>query len=130
MNLDGWFDKMEDMRLLMNWLIYTLAIAITAYLLPGAQIFNLKSALLVALVLGLINAIIRPILIFFTLPLTILSLGLFVFVINAGLVMLAGEIVSGFRIDGFWWALLFSLIVSILNTFLSNLNKAVYESRR
>ena len=118
------------MKLIMNWLIYTLAITITAYLLPNVEISNLKAALLAALVLGLVNAIIRPLLIFFTLPLTILTLGLFVLVINAFLVLLASKIVPGFAVGDFWWALFFSLIVSVVNWFLSGLTKGPVSDNR
>lgn len=111
------------MRLIMNWLIYTLAITISAYFLPNVEVSNLKAALLAALVLGLINAIMRPLLIFFTLPLTILTLGLFVLVINAFLVLLASKIVPGFIVGGFWPATLFSLIVSAVNWILTGLTK-------
>jgi putative membrane protein len=109
------------MKILMNWLIYTLAITITAYLLPGVTVAGLGVALITALVLGLINAVLRPVFIFFTLPLTIISLGLFVFIINALLVLLAGYLVTGFMVAGFWWALLFSLIVSVINWILNGL---------
>ncbi len=118
------------MRLLMNWLIYTLAIAITSYLLPGVEVSGLWVALLTALVLGLVNAILRPVLIFFTLPLTILSLGLFVLVINAALVLLASKMVPGFYVDGFWVAVLFSLIVSFINAVFSAMAKGEDGRRR
>lgn len=115
------------MRLIMNWLIYTLAITMTAYFLPGVELSGLKAALLAAVVLGLVNTILRPLLVLFTLPLTILTLGLFVLVINAALILLAGKMVNGFEVDGFWWALLFSLIVTIINSILSNLTKGPYN---
>ena len=111
------------MKILINWLIYTLAITITAYLLPGVTVAGLGVALIAAVVLGLINAVLRPLFIFFTLPLTILSLGLFVFVINALLVLLASYFVDGFMVGGFWWALLFSLIVSGVNGLFGGLVK-------
>ena len=107
----------------MNWLIYTLAITITAYFLPGVQVSGLKAALIAAVVLGLVNVVLRPLLVLFTLPLTILTLGLFVLVINAGLVLLAGKIVPGFEVNGFWWALVFSLIVTVVNGILNGLTK-------
>jgi putative membrane protein len=114
------------MRLLMSWLIYTLAITITAYILPGVRVGGLGVALLTAMVLGLINAILRPLLIFFTLPLTLLTLGLFVLVINAVLVLVASKIVPGFYVGGFWWALAFSLIVTLVNAILNNLTRPYY----
>jgi len=113
------------MKILMNWLVYTLAITITSYILPGVQIGGLKAALLAALVLGLVNAILRPLLIFFTLPITILSMGLFVLVINAGLVLAASRLVSGFYVAGFWWALAFSLVIALVNWLLNRLVKPV-----
>ena len=103
------------MKILTNWLVYTLAITITSYILPGVEINGLKSALLAALILGLVNAVLRPILIFFTLPVTILTMGLFILVINAGLVLLASKLVSGFYVAGFWWALAFSLVITVVN---------------
>lgn len=103
------------MALLINWLVTALAVIIAAYLLPGVSVKSFFSALLVALVLGLINAILRPILVILTLPLTVVTLGLFIFVINALLVLLTSAIVPGFDVRNFWWALLFSLIFSIVS---------------
>ena len=102
------------MRFLLNWLIYALVIGIVGYILPGVRIEGIFAALATALVLGLINGILRPILIVFTLPLTILTLGLFLFVLNALMVLLAAAVVPGFIVAGFWWALLFSLVLSLL----------------
>lgn len=103
------------MGILVNWIITTIAIIVSAYLLSGVRISNIGAAIIAAAVLGLINAILRPILILFTLPLTILSLGLFIFIINAVLVLLASAIVPGFEVRNFWWALLFSLLFSIIS---------------
>ncbi len=103
------------MRILLNWLITTLAVLITAYLLPGVIVRNFFAALLAALVLGLVNAILRPVLVILTLPITILTLGLFIFVINALLVLLTSAIVPGFDVRSFGWALLFSLLFSIVS---------------
>lgn len=102
-------------NLLANWLLAGLAIFITAYLLPGVSVSGFVAALVLAVVLGAINAFVKPVLIVLTLPITVLSLGLFVFVINALLVMLAGLIVPGFSVDNFWWALLFALVLSVVN---------------
>ena len=103
------------MRILINWLVTTVAILITAYLLPGVTMRSLAAAVVTALVLGLINAIVRPILIVLTLPLTIVTLGLFIFVLNALLVLLTSAIVPGFEVRSFWWALLFSLVFSLVS---------------
>lgn len=102
-------------QLLMNWLVASLAVGITAYLLPGVVVTDFFAALVTALVLGIINATLRPLIILFTLPLNILTLGLFTFVINAALVLLVGRIVPGFEVAGFWWAVLFSLVLMIVN---------------
>lgn len=103
------------MRLIISWILFSIAIYLTAYLLPGIQLADFTTALVAAIGLGLINAIIKPILLVLTLPLNILTLGLLTFVINALLVMLAAQIVTGFTVDNFWWALLFSLVVSVIN---------------
>lgn len=103
------------MTFLLKWLVSTLAVIITAYLLPGVSMRSFWTALLVALVLGIINAIIRPIFVILTLPLTVVTLGLFLFVINALLILLTSAVVPGFEVRGFWWALLFSLVLSVVS---------------
>ncbi len=103
------------MGILVNWLITTVAVLIAAYLLPGVVVRNFFAGLLAALVLGLVNAILRPILVVLTLPITVLTLGLFIFVINALLVLLTSAIVPGFEVRSFGWALLFSLLFSIVS---------------
>ncbi len=106
------------MNLLINWIISALTIIVTAYLLPGVTVGGFTTALVVAVVLGAINIFIKPILIILTLPINILSLGLFTFVINAVIIILVSKIVPGFKVDGFIWALLFSIILSIINSVL------------
>ncbi|NJC87282.1 MAG: phage holin family protein [Desulfuromonas sp.] len=112
------------MGFLIQWVVSGLAIIITAYLLPGVAVGGFLAALVTALILGLINAIIRPILILLTLPLNILTLGLFTLVINALLIMLAAAIVPGFAVRGFWWAFLFGIVLAIVNFALSPLLKS------
>jgi putative membrane protein len=107
------------MSLLVHWLIYAVAIVITAYLLPGVQLSGFSAALVAALVLGLVNTFIKPLLLLLTLPLNILTLGLLTFVINALLILLTSSLVPGFVVTGFWWALIFSLVLSIINYALS-----------
>jgi putative membrane protein len=106
------------MGILVNWVVYAIAIALSAYLIPGVALDGIGTALIVAVVLGLINAIIKPILVILTLPVNFLTLGLFTFVINALLIMLTSSLVAGFRVDGFWWALLFGLVLSIVSSVL------------
>lgn len=107
------------MGLILKWIVNALAIVITAHLLPGVRLAGFGAALITALVLGLINTFIKPVLILLTLPLNILTLGLLTFVINAFVIMLTASLVSGFTIGGFWWALLFSLVLSLVSYILN-----------
>jgi putative membrane protein len=102
------------MGLLLSWLVMTLAVLLTAYLLPGVAVSGFGGALVTALVLGIVNALIRPVLMIIALPITVLTLGLFALVINALLILLVARIVPGFEVANFWWALAFSVIVSIV----------------
>lgn len=106
------------MNLLINWLISALVILSAAYILPGVEVESFTTALVAALVLGIINAVLKPLMIILTLPINLLTLGLFTFVINALLVLLAARIVPGFQVDGFLWALVFSLVMSLIGSFL------------
>ena len=106
------------MKLLIHLLIGTIAVIIAEYLIPGVAVSGYFVALVVAVVLGIFNAVLRPILIFLTLPITILTLGLFTLVINAALVMLAAWVVPGFSVSSFWVALLFSIVFFLINTFM------------
>ena len=106
----------RQMGILLNWLISTLVLLAGSYLLPGVHVESFLAALTAALVLGVINAILKPILLLLTLPINFLTLGLFTFVINAALIMLAAYLVPGFAVASFLWALLFGLILSIVST--------------
>ncbi|MFC1863367.1 phage holin family protein [Thermodesulfobacteriota bacterium] len=110
--------------IIIRWLILTFAIIVTSYLLGGIQITGFFSALLAAAILGILNAFFRPILIILTLPINILSLGLFTFIINAVLLMMVSGVIAGFNVKGFWYALFGSLLISIvswlLNSFISD----------
>lgn len=103
------------MNILANWLLSSLALLAASYILPGVHVRGFFVAMVVVVVLALINAIIKPVLILLTLPITIVTLGLFTFVINALMVLLAARIVPGFTVDNFWWALLFSIVLSLIN---------------
>ncbi|MCL4338504.1 phage holin family protein [Patescibacteria group bacterium] len=111
------------MGIIINLLTNGLAVVISAYLLPGVRVDGYLTAVMVAIVLGILNAIIKPILLIFTLPINILTLGLFTFVINAFIILIASSLVAGFHVLNFWWALLFSLILSIINSLLHYLIK-------
>ena len=89
-----------------------------SYVLRGVHMDTFWTALVLAVVLAILNAIVKPVLIILTFPITILTFGLFLFVINACIILLASKFVSGFSVDGFWWALLFSLLLSILTSLL------------
>jgi len=101
------------MRFLINWFLYAIAIGITAYILPGVYLDGIFAALVTAAILGFVNGVLRPVLFIFTLPLTILTLGLFTFVLNALMVLLTAAIVPGFDVASFWWAVIFSLVLSV-----------------
>jgi putative membrane protein len=105
------------MGILINWIVSALVIFGIAYVLPGVHVAGFTAALVVALVLGIINAFLKPVLIILTLPINILTLGLFTFVINALLILLVSKLVPGFIVDGFLWAFVFGIILSIVNTF-------------
>ena len=103
------------MYVILRWLAYTLAIMLIAWIIPGISVSSIWAALLVVVIMGLINIFLRPLLTFVTLPINFLTLGLFTFVLNALLFMLAGYIAPGFSVDGFWSALLGSLLLSLLS---------------
>lgn len=105
------------MQLLVQWLIYAAAIMLSAYLLPGIAVRGVGAAFITALVLGFFNAILRPVVLLLTLPLTIVTLGLFILVVNTLLIMLTGAVVPGFEVRNFWWALLFGIILSLVHSF-------------
>jgi putative membrane protein len=113
----------------MNWIIRFLlnglAIFLTAYLLPDTAVHvdGYGTALIVALILSIANVIVKPILIILTIPITLITLGLFLLAINALMILLVDSLVDGFHIDGFWWALLFSLILSVFNSIFNDLSK-------
>jgi putative membrane protein len=104
----------------MNFIIRILISGVVAFILSkilsGIHIENIGIAIIFALVLAFLNAILKPILILLTLPFTVITLGLFLFVINAFIILLAAKLMDGIKIDGFWWALLFSIILSIFSS--------------
>lgn len=116
------------MNLILRILLTALAVMLLANILPGIHVENYISAIFVAIVLGLLRITVKPLLIILTLPVTILTLGLFLLVINALIIMLAGYFVTGFGVVGFWWALLFSLLLSFLQSvFFSGLKENIQK---
>lgn len=105
----------------MNFIIRLLITAVVAYglssILSGVHIPDFKDAFILALVLAFLNVFLKPILIILTLPISIITLGIFLFVINAAIILLADRFIDGIQIDGFWWALIFSLILSLVSSF-------------
>lgn len=98
-----------------SWVLATLAVMAASFILPGASVDGIFTAFVVAVVLGLINMFIKPVILILTLPINMLTLGLFSLVINAGLVMLVDRMIEGFSVDSFLWALAFSVVVSLVN---------------
>jgi len=106
--------------ILIRWLLLTISIILTSYLVDGIYVASFFSALFAALVLGILNALFRPVLIVITLPINILTLGLFTFVINALLLKMVSGVVPGFYVHGFWSAVFGSLIISLVSWLLSS----------
>ena len=109
------------MEILIRWILSSLSIVAAAYLLPGIHVENFVTSLVVALILGILNAALKPFLVILTLPITLITLGLFTFIINALLILLTDVIVPGFMVDGFLWALAFSVILSLIQSVLTTL---------
>ncbi len=109
----------------MNFIIRLLITAAVAYglanILSGVHIPDFKDALIFALVLALLNVFVKPLLVILTFPITIVTLGLFLFAVNAIIILLADKFMDGITIDGFWWALLFSLLLSLISSFAQSL---------
>ena len=105
---------------LIRFFLNVIAVMFSAWLLDGIEVDGFVGAMIAALVISLINMFIRPLMILFTLPLTFLTLGLFLLVINALMIMLAGYLIDSLTVDGFWWALLFSIVLTVVNSILNS----------
>jgi putative membrane protein len=108
-------------RLLLVWVINTVALIAVAYLMPSIHVSSFGAALVAALVLGLVNAVVRPVLVLLTLPVTVLTLGLFIFVLNGLLFWMVGTWLEGFDVGGFWSGVIGALLFSIVSWLLSAL---------
>lgn len=115
----------------MNFILRTLVTACVAFgltkILPSVHFNDFTTAIVFAFILAVLNAIVKPLLIFFTLPITVFTLGLFLFVINAGIVLMADSLLASMYIDGFWWAMLFSILLSFIT---SVLTKMIWPERK
>ena len=109
------------MGLLLIWILNAVALLIVAYILPGITVASFGSALIAALLLGLLNTLVKPVLVILTLPITVVTLGLFLLVLNALVFWFVGSVLKGFQVDGFWWAFLGALIYSVIASLLSGL---------
>ena len=108
-------------QLLLLWLINAFALIAVAYLMPGVAVASFTTALVAALVLGLINAVVRPVLVLLTLPVTLITLGLFIFVLNGLLFWFVGSFIQGFVVDGFWSGVFGAIVFSLISWLLSAL---------
>src|ERR1700712_2133473 len=114
---------------LVKTLIIAAAVVLVSYVLPGVAVARFTTALLVALVLSLLNFFVKPVLILLTLPITVLTLGLFLFIVNALIILLAGKLVSGFKVDSIWSALLFSILLSFFTYILEVIIEPDYKKK-
>ena len=117
------FATLYFMQIIINLLVNGLAVFITAQLLPGVSINNFTTAIIVGVVLGIINTLIKPVLLILTLPLNIMTLGLFTFILNGLLILLTSMLITGFSVKNFWWAFLFSIVISLVNSVLHSFTK-------
>lgn len=117
------------MNFVLKILLSSVAVVLTAYLLPGVAVDGFATAIIIAVILSLLNVTVKPLLIILTIPITVVTLGIFLLVINAIIVLIASSLVGGFVVDGFWWALLFSLLLSIVNALLSDLSREKDRNR-
>ena len=109
------------MALILVWILNAVALLAVAYLLPDITVASFGSALIAALVLGLVNMLVKPVLVLLTLPITIVTLGLFLIVINALLFWFVGSVLKGFQVNGFWWAVGGAILYSIISGLLTKL---------
>lgn len=111
------------MKLILRILLSAIAVVVLSKILPNVTVDSYVTAIIVAIVLSLLNFIVKPILVILTLPVTIITFGLFLLIINAVIILLASNLIDGFAVGGIWWALLFSLCLSFLQSILFSLLK-------
>ena len=111
------------MKFLFKILVSSIAVVLAAYILKGVTVDKFTTAILVAIVLSFLNSFIKPILVVLTIPVTLFTFGLFLLVINALMIIITSKFIDGFKVDGFWWALLFSIILSVITSALESFTK-------
>jgi putative membrane protein len=121
MRLSGVSTLEVPMRIFLVWIFNAMALIAVAYLLPGIKVDGFVSALVAALVLGLVNTLIRPLLVLLTLPITVLTLGFFILMINGFLFWFVGSVLNGFVVDGYWTAVIGAILYSIFSWAMSTL---------
>src|SRR5690606_24379358 len=114
-------NKYQQMKSILKLLLNAFAVVVLAKLLSGVMVDSYLTAVIVAVVLAILNALIKPILVFLTFPITLVTLGLFLLVINGAIIWFAHKLIDGFSVSSFWWAVLFSLLLTILQSILHSL---------
>ena len=117
------------LKLIAKWLLSASALLLVAYLYSGVQVTSFTSALLAAFVIGLLNVFVRPVLVLLTLPVTVLTLGLFLFVVNALVFWLAATVLDGFQVNGFWAALLGSLLYTLIGVVIESALERLFSKK-
>ena len=117
------------MKFIVQVLISALAVMVTQYILPGVDVENFYTGIIVALLLGLFNAFLKPILVILTLPITVVTFGFFLLVINAFVINLTASFVDGFTVNGFWWAVVFSFILSIVTSIFGGVDEKENQNK-
>jgi putative membrane protein len=120
------------MNFIVRILISTLAVLATSWLLPESMVHvdTITTAIIVAIVLAFLNSVVKPIFILLTIPVTVISMGLFLLVINAVIILLADYFIDGFRVNGFWAALIFSIVLTIIQSIFNGIKKRDEERQR
>ena len=115
------------MKFLAQIIVSALAVIVTSYILPGVHLDGALTAIIVAAVLAFMNSIVKPVLVLLTIPITLFTLGFFLLVINAIIILITAKLVPGFTVSGFWIALLFSLVLTIVTSVFNSLGKKAEE---
>lgn len=119
---------LPSMKFFFDWVVSAAVIFVLAYVLPGVSVAGYLPALGAAIVIGLVNATVKPLLIILTLPVTIITFGFFLLIINAFVIQLAAWLVPGFDVDGFWWALLFGIVLSLVHIMRKRSEQTYYSA--
>lgn len=111
------------MNFIVKLLLSGLAVVISSYVLPGVSVDSYFDAIVVAAIIAILNVLVRPVLVLLTIPITVFTLGLFLLVINALIILMADYFIAGFQVDGFWWACIFSIILAVVNSIFEDFSR-------